>query len=151
MQYVLSKDSLYKNKLVSAFFKACGGIAVNRDNVGLSTIKESIAVLKKDKLLTIFPEGTRNKTSEPLLKFKAGASVFSIKTKSPIVPIFIVKKGGFFKFNKVLVGEPIYFDESFKGEEGTLRANEVIRNSMLELKQNYDNRKKNKKIKNINE
>lgn len=144
-QYVLSKDKLYKNRLVSWFFKANGGIPVNRDKVGLSTLKDSITVLKKEKLLTIFPEGTRNKTKEPLLEFKAGASLFAVKTNSPIVPMFIVKKGGFFKFNKVLVGDPIYFDETFKGEEGTNRANEIIKQKMLELKSNYDNRKNKNK------
>ncbi len=142
MQYVLSKDSLYKNKLVAAFFRSCGGIAVNRDKVGLSTIKESIAVLKKEKLLTIFPEGTRNKTNEPLLEFKAGASLFAVKTNTPIIPMFIMKKGGFFKLNKIIVGEPLYFDESYKGEEGMLKANEIIREKMLQLKENYENKKK---------
>lgn len=141
-QYVLSKDTLYKNRIVSWFFKANGGIPVNREKVGLSTIKECISVLKNDKLLTIFPEGTRNKSNEPLLEFKAGASVFAVKTNAPVVPMFIVKKGGFFKFNKVLVGEPIFFDETFKGEEGTKRANEIIKEKMLELKIQYDNRKK---------
>ena len=144
-QFVLSKDSLYKNWLTRWFFKSNGGIAVNRDKVGISTIKESIAVLKKDKILTIFPEGTRNKTNEPLLEFKAGASVFAVKTNAPVIPMFILKKGGFFKFNKVLVGEPIYFDETFKGEDGTLKANEIIREKMLALKDKYYNRKKSNK------
>lgn len=144
-QYVLSKDSLYKNAITRWFFKVNGGIPVNREKVGLSTIKESIAVLKKEKILTIFPEGTRNKTSEPLLEFKAGASVFAVKTNAPVVPMVIVKRGGFFKFNKVVVGEPIYFDESFKGEDGMLRANQVIREKMLEL---IDENKKKKGNKN---
>lgn len=144
-QYVLSKDTLYKNCFTRWFFSSCGGIAVNRDNVGLSTIKESLKVLKNEKLLTIFPEGTRNKTNETLLEFKAGASVFAIKAGAPVVPMFIIKMGGWFKFNKVLVGDPIYFDNTFKGEEGTKRANELIRQKMLELKEQYEHRKvKNK-------
>lgn len=145
-QYVLSKDSLYKNPISRWFFRSCCGIPVNRQKVGLSTIKESMAVLKKDKILTIFPEGTRNKTNEPLLEFKAGASVFAVKTNAPVVPMFIIKKGGFFKFNKVLIGEPVYFDESFKGEEGTKKANQVLREKMLELKENYEYKKNKKKL-----
>lgn len=140
-QYVLSKDSLYKNPILRWFFRACCGIPVNREKVGLSTIKESLAVLKRDKILTIFPEGTRNKTKEPLLDFKAGASVFAVKTNAPVVPMYIVKKGFIFKFNKILVGEPIYFDESFKGEDGTARANQIIREKMLELKEKHDSKK----------
>jgi len=133
-QFVLSKESLFKKKLVSAFFRSCGGIPVNRDKVSISTIKKSLEVLKKGKMLTIFPEGTRNKTEQPLLEFKGGASVFSIKANAPVVPIFITKKPRIFCLNKIVVGDPIYFDESFKGEEGTERANNVIREKMLELK-----------------
>lgn len=144
-QYVLSKDSLYKNPISRWFFRSNGGIPVNREKVGLSTIKESMAVLKNEKILTIFPEGTRNKTDEPLLEFKAGASVFAVKTNAPVVPMYILKKGGFFRFNKVLVGEPIYFDDTFKGEEGTNRANEIIKQKMLSLKEEYENRKNKKK------
>lgn len=143
-QYVLSKDSLYKNWFTRWFFRSCCGIPVNRENVSIATIKESLTVLKKEKILTIFPEGTRNKTEEPLLEFKAGASVFAVRSGAPIIPMYIVKKGNFFRRNVVMVGEPIYFDNTFKGEEGTKKANEIIKEKMLELKQIYDN-KRNKK------
>ena len=97
-------------------------------------IKTCLKVLKDEKLLTIFPEGTRNKTDQDLLEFKAGASVFGIKANAPIVPVYIQKKPRFLGFNKIVVGDPIYFDDTFKGEEGTKRANEIIRQKMLELK-----------------
>jgi len=125
---------LLKNKFVAWFFKCCGGIAVDRENIGLTTIKDCLSVLKKDKILTIFPEGTRNKTQEPLLEFKAGASVFSVKSNAPIVPLYIKKKPHVFGINKIVVGEPIYFDNSYKGEEGAVKANKIIREKMLELK-----------------
>lgn len=137
-QYVLSKDSLYKNWFSRWFFRSCCGIPVNRDNVALSTIKESLHVLKKEKILTVFPEGTRNKTNEPLLEFKAGASVFAVKSGAPIVPMYIIKRGKAFRRNVIIVGDPIYFDNSFKGEDGTARANEIIKQKMIELKNEYE-------------
>lgn len=133
-QFVLAKQSLFKNKFLGGFFKKCGGIPVDRENVSLTTIKTCLKVLKDEKLLTIFPEGTRNKTDQDLLEFKAGASVFGIKANAPIVPVYIQKKPRFLGFNKIVVGDPIYFDDTFKGEEGTKRANEIIRQKMLELK-----------------
>lgn len=133
-QYVLAKKELFRNKFVSFFFHKCGGIEVDRDNISLSTIKESLNVLKKNKILTIFPEGTRNKTNQDLLEFKSGASVFAVKTNAPIIPLYIQKKPKFFCFNRIVVGDPIYFDETFKGEEGTVKANEIIKEKMLELK-----------------
>lgn len=133
-QFVLAKKELFKYKLPSWFFKKMGGICVDRDKIDISVIKSSLTVLKNEKVLTIFPEGTRNKTEQDLLEFKAGASVFSIKANAPIVPMYIQKKPHIFGFNKIVVGEPIYFDESFKGPEGTERANNIIREKMLELK-----------------
>lgn len=133
-QYVLAKKELFKGKLVSWFFTKMGGIPVDRESIDLSVIKNSLTVLKKDKILTIFPEATRNKTSQDLLEFKAGASVFSIKANAPIVPIYIQKRPHFLGFNRIVVGEPIFFDDSYKGPEGTERANEVLREKMLELK-----------------
>ena len=133
-QYVLSKEELYKNRFVSKFFKLCGGIPVNRDNVGIGTIKSSLKVLNKDKVLTIFPEGTRNKTGSDLLEFKGGASIFSVKTNAPIIPIFITKRPRLFILNRIVIGEPIILDKSYLGEDGVARANNIIREKMLELK-----------------
>lgn len=135
-QFVMAKEELFKGKLITKFFRSCGGIPVNRENVQLATIKDSLAVLKKGKILTIFPEGTRNKTSEPLLEFKAGASIFAVKSGAPIIPIIITKKPRPFVLNKIIVGDPIYFDNSYKGEEGTAKANQEIRDKMLEMKSN---------------
>ncbi|MDY2695627.1 MAG: lysophospholipid acyltransferase family protein [Eubacteriales bacterium] len=133
-QYVLAKKELFKGKLVNCFFTKMGGIPVDRESIDLSVIKNSLTALKKNKILTIFPEATRNKTSQDLLEFKAGASVFSIKANAPIVPIYIQKRPHFLGFNRIVVGEPIFFDDSYKGTEGTERANEVLREKMLELK-----------------
>lgn len=133
-QYVLAKKELFKCKLIGWVFKRCGGIPVDRDNIDISVIKNCLNALKQNKILTIFPEGTRNKTDKDLLEFKAGASVFSIKSNAPIVPIYIKKRPHFFCFNKIIVGDPISFDESYKGIEGTERANKIIRDKMLELK-----------------
>ena len=133
-QYVLAKKELFKGKLVSWFFTKMGGIPVDRESIDLSVIKNSLTALKKEKILTIFPEATRNKTSQDLLEFKAGASVFSIKANAPIVPIYIQKRPHFLGFNRIVVGEPIFFDDSYKGTEGTERANEILREKMLKLK-----------------
>lgn len=133
-QFVLAKEQCFKNGFINWFFRSCGGIPVNRDEIKISTIKECLKVLKKDKLLTIFPEGTRNKSSEPLLDFKAGASSIAIKANAPIVPIYIQKKPGFFKFNRIVVGKPIILDSTYKGEEGTKKANQLLKDKMLELK-----------------
>ena len=133
-QYVLAKDSLFRNRIIGGFFKACGGISVNRDNVGINTIKNCLRVLKNNKILTIFPEGTRNKTDAELLEFKAGASILAIKSNAPIVPVFITKKPKIFHINKIVIGKPMYFNNDYMGENGTNKANEEVKEAMLKLK-----------------
>ena len=133
-QYVLAKKSVFKKGFISWLFKACGGIPVDRDNVEIDTIKSCLKVLKNNNILTIFPEGTRNKTNSDLLEFKAGASIFAVRANAPVVPIFITKKPKLFCINKIIIGEPIFFDNSYKGQDGTNKANNEIREKMLQLK-----------------
>lgn len=67
-------------------------IPIDRGKTDLNAIKLSMRVLNDEKVLTIFPEGTRNKTEQELSEVKAGAAMFAIKTKTPIVPVWIKKK-----------------------------------------------------------
>ena len=108
--------------------KVMKSIPVDREKVELSTLKQCFSVLKKDKILTIFPEGTRNKTKKPLLDIKDGAGIIAIKTNSPIVPIWIKRKPRPFVLNKIYIGEPFYLT---KEDENP---NEIIKNKLLDVK-----------------
>ena len=46
--------------------------------------------LKKGFHMCIFPEGTRNKTDQPIAKFQDGAFKLSRDTKTPIIPCVII-------------------------------------------------------------
>lgn len=86
---------------------------------GMKTIHEAIEKMKSGISITIFPEGTRNKTEDTFLPFHAGSLKIAEKAKAPIVPIAIVNAGDVFedhlpkiKKTKVIIeyGEPIYTD-----------------------------------------
>lgn len=88
----MAKKELFNNKLVTRIMiKTAGMIPVDRTGaVGdtMDAIKEKL----KDKWgVLIHPEGTRSKDGK-LGKFKNGAALLSIETKTPIVPAYI--KGG---------------------------------------------------------
>ena len=131
-QYVIAKKELFKRPLLRAFLKGMKSIPIDRDNVEISTIKQCMSVLKKDKVLTIFPEGTRNKTDKPLLEIKDGAGVFAVKSGAPIVPIWIKKRPKPFVFNTVYVGEPFYLTK-----ENSQNSGEIIKNHLLNLRQEH--------------
>ena len=84
-------------------------------------------MLRKGHVIGIFPEGTRNRTEDPLLPFKYGAVRMAQKTGASIVPM--IAKGTF------STGVRIYIGEAYKiSEDADLTAeNEKLRNIMLEM------------------
>lgn len=134
--HCVAKKELFKNKLVGWFFKKMKAIPIDRDNIDISTIKTCLKVLKDEEILTIFPEGTRNKTEEPLLEIKNGASVFAYKSNSPIVPIWFDKKPKLFRMTKLYIGEQFYITK-----ENYENSGEIMKEKLLEVKQQSENKK----------
>lgn len=108
----MAKKELYENKLLSKIIYGLGAFPVDRKGSDISAIKTSLRVLKNEKILGIFPEGTR--VHEMNLKnVKSGISLISIKGKSPIIPVFIESKYKLFSKVTVTIGELIYFDDYY--------------------------------------
>lgn len=56
---------------------------------GLKVINKSAELIKSGKSMCIFPEGTRNKGTEPLLPFHDGSLKIAEKAECPVVPVAI--------------------------------------------------------------
>ena len=111
---VLAKKELFDKKILKPFLKILKAIPVDRDNVGLSTIKQSLSVLKNDKKLFIFPEGTRSKEdNQGFNQIKGGTIMFALRGKSDVLPMYLVRKPKLFRLNKLIIGQPISFNEYF--------------------------------------
>lgn len=145
--YFLSKQELFNGKIMAKFIRHIGGIPVDRKNVGLSTIKETLKLLNNGERVVIFPEGTRKKISlEEGEALKNGAAMFALKAQSKIVPMYFVKKPSLFRFNKLIIGEPINIDEYFgqkTSKENIETVGEKIKDALMELKNNSVKGKKN--------
>lgn len=110
----LAKKELFKNKLFAKILKFFGAIPINRENPEIRSLMSAIKVLKDGKKLTIFPEGTRNKSgSQELQELKGGTAVFAVKAKCPIVPIMLYKKARLFVKNKMIIGKPFTLEEFY--------------------------------------
>lgn len=155
--YVLAKDSLFKNKFKGAILKSWGAIPVDRQNVGISVIKKVLKLLNENNWLLVFPEGTRKDiTDEENMSLKNGTAMFAIKSKSPIVPMWLVKKPKFCHRNVLLIGEKFYLDEFYDKKlnaEVLNEASKVISQKMQELRDDYLKKQQSKgkkiKIKNV--
>ena len=102
----MAKKSLFKNKLFGWLLRKIGAYPVDRDNIDIKAMKTTLEILKNEKALCLFPQGTRLNDVE-LSQLKNGAILFSLKTKSPILPCVFTKKPRIFCFNKLVIGEPI--------------------------------------------
>ncbi len=93
----MAKKELYNNKFFGYILRKLYAFPVNRGNNDIDAVRQSIKVLKQDKLLGIFPEGTRVKDSEISREnFKDGVALIATKTNSNILPVRIRGKYGLF-------------------------------------------------------
>lgn len=107
----MGKKELFGNKIMASFLGALGVFPVDRNEPDLSTIKNSIRILKEEGVLGIFPEGTRVKEMN-LENAKPGIALIGVKAKSPVLPIYIEGSYKFFSKVKIYIGDPIDFTQS---------------------------------------
>lgn len=146
----LAKKELFKKKSAKFWLgKIFGGIAIDREK-GLtpSQIREVGSSLAKGQNMGIFVDGTRKDFSEND-GIKGGACYFAIKTKTPLIPCFICGKQKFLRKNKILVGEPFelsaFYDNKID-KETLLLAENVLKEKIAFLKEEYEKREKEKLI-----
>lgn len=91
----IAKTSFAKVPLFGWFYRK-GSVLVDRnsDASRRRSFEEMKNVLRKGMHMCIYPEGTRNRTSDPLKKFYDGAFKLAVETNTAIVPtlIFNTKK-----------------------------------------------------------
>ena len=147
----IAKKELFNKKSNSFLFKnILGAIPVDRSKgVTISQLKEIVALLKNNENLGIFPEGTRKEEFNENENIKGGACFFSIKTKTPILPCYIVKKQKPFKKNVLLIGKPFEFTEFYnlKLDKKVLeKADNILKHKLATLFESYKNYMEEKKL-----
>jgi len=135
--HFIGKSELFKSKIGKWLFTKVGVIPVNRDKTDAIAIMKGIKLLKEGKKISVFPEGTRNKTNKELLDIKGGAGIFAIKSKCPIQPVMMLKKPRYFKKTYLMVGETFelseFYDRKLTSADYDNIANIIIE-KMLALK-----------------
>ena len=101
----IAKTSFAKIPLFG-FFYMKGSVLVNRkdEQSRRQSLEKMKAVLEKGMHMSIYPEGTRNRTTAPLKKFHDGAFKLAVNSGKAIIPAVI------FNTKKVLPpGKPFFF------------------------------------------
>lgn len=107
---VLAKEELFKNRFLRFIADLFGIYPVKPDKKSMESIKISLKLLKKNELLMIFPEGTRNGMAKGV-KPKDGSVKLAIKANTPIIPVGVQGNFKLFRKVKINIGKPIYYSK----------------------------------------
>ena len=108
----MAKAELFKNKLLGLFFKNIMVFPVKRGEADIKSIKTSLKILRENRVLGMFPEGTRNKTGE--LKAEPGIAMLAIKGRAQVLPIAIISNYKLFNKTIVKIGKPVLLDRFYE-------------------------------------
>ena len=139
--HFLAKHSVLEAPVIGAWARRVGVIGAQRDGSDVRTLMDSMKVLKNGEKISIFPEGTRNKTSdEEFLPFHGGAALLAIKTQTPVIPFVICNRPRVFRRTHVVFGEPMEFTEYYGKKLSQAdydEAEEKLKNKLYELREEH--------------
>lgn len=110
----MGKKELWGNKLFAWIAKQVRGVPVDRGNADMASIRMSMTVLKNGHTLGIFPEGTRTK-GDGMMPIQGGASLLALRSKCPVIPVYIDGEYKLFRQVVVRVGKPVQMDDLLAG------------------------------------
>ena len=138
---LLMKEEAMRTYVGIKFLNYMGAIPIKREELDIRAIKTCMTVLRSDKPLVIFPEGTRNRSGDKnMAELKDGTVVFAIKTKAPIYPFMYYRAVRFFRRSYLIVGDKIdlsmYYDQKINDVRAD--ATDYVRAEMEKLRVRLD-------------
>ena len=122
----MARDSLFSIPVLGGWMRAVGAFGVKRNSADISAMKEAIYRLQHGRVLTLFPEGTRQISVLVSTKVEPGVGFLAAKSGAVVIPAFVsgtekaLPKGAkFFRFSRIRVkfGAPIKIDKDKPYEE----------------------------------
>ena len=131
---LVAKDYYDKNGFTRWFYPLAQCIPIDRKNVSVKWLEDSMAALSRGEHIIIFPEGKRNKTGKGLLPFHSGAALLASMSGARLVPVY----NEFWNFPhryRLTIGEPFRLPPAPKENYSAWikQQTEVIQNKVAEL------------------
>lgn len=129
----MGKKELFEIKGLAPLITALGCFPVDRDGgADINAIKQSLRAVKDGRKLLIFPEGgTHHKEGDPA---KLGAARIALKTRAPILPMYISENKKFRSKVYVVIGKP-FVPEPTRSKEGYQALADDIMDRIYALKE----------------
>ncbi|HHT93566.1 MAG TPA: 1-acyl-sn-glycerol-3-phosphate acyltransferase [Clostridiaceae bacterium] len=125
----MAKAELFKNKLLAKIITSLGAYPVKRGIRDQSAVKKTLELLEEDKVIGIFPQGTRSK--EKNLKAKYGVARFALESQACVLPVAIWGNIKLFGKAYVRFGEPYKIEktkDSYAKDEYMQIASDILTN-----------------------
>jgi 1-acyl-sn-glycerol-3-phosphate acyltransferase len=104
----MAKKELFENPWVNRLICALGAFPLDREKSDIGAIKTALRRIQAGCNFVIFPQGTRQKHGQPRTGAKEGAAVIAVRSKAPVLPVYISEDKKPFGRVKLIVGEPFY-------------------------------------------
>ncbi|MFQ6066460.1 MAG: lysophospholipid acyltransferase family protein [bacterium] len=121
----MAKRELFENFLFGCFISKLGAFPVRRERLDRKTYQRASGLLKRGKILVLFPEGTRSRGGD-LGPLREGTARIAVRTKVPLIPVVIRgtdkalprgKKMIRLAKIKVRIGKPLESDPLYEGRD----------------------------------
>ena len=103
----MAKDSLFRFKPFGWFLTKLGAFPIKRGAGDIGAVKKAIEIVEAGNALVMFPEGTRNRTEQPVLEFKNGAGLIAKKGNALMIPVAISGSYRWYAKKIISFGTPI--------------------------------------------
>lgn len=131
------KAEFRKSAFLRWVFDGLDCVPVRRGDVDMNATKSILRLLKNDKPIAMFPEGTRNPNVDCLQEFRTGAALFALRQHAPIRPYYIWDKTKCLRRNYIIIGDEFTLEEFYDRpiDKDTLaEATAVIKKKVDELR-----------------
>jgi len=122
MYFMAKEELLNKNWFLHWFFSHVNVFPVKRGTADLKAIKSAVELLKNEKVLCIFPQGTRMKQS-PFVdrtKMYGGLAMIAMRAKVNVLPMMFTHPPKLLHRNTLIIGPALelspFFDQKISTE-----------------------------------
>ena len=119
--HFMAKAELFNYAILGKLLLKLNAFPVKRGSADKNAIKHALNIINNGTVLGIFPEGTRNRITEEIIRPQMGTAMIALKTGAPVLPVACIGTKhtfplGWFRPLEVRVGEPLYLHE-FEGQK----------------------------------
>ena len=118
----MAKEELFHNRFFGKLIRALGAFPIDREGADITAIKTALGSVRAGQKLIIFPQGTRHAAEG---ETKKGAAMLAVKTRAPILPMYITEGKRFRCRATVVIGKP--FTPDPKQKDYGLIADDILR------------------------